>query len=160
MAIDMSMKVLVVDDFATMRRIIKGVLKQLGFTNIIEAEDGTNALEELKKENVGLIDLGDSGKIDRAISVFRKEMGKKIRIKDSQNTESLRELYNLVIEPIRKELKDIKDIFISPDGNLNLIPFEVLQRPDGRFLIEDYTFNYLAAGRDITVGLHVRFAHL
>ena len=49
MSIDTSMKILVVDDFATMRRIVKGVLKQLGFANIIEAEDGTNALEELKK---------------------------------------------------------------------------------------------------------------
>jgi two-component system chemotaxis response regulator CheY len=55
MAIDLSMKILVVDDFATMRRIVKGVLKQLGFMNIIEAEDGINALKELKKENVGLI---------------------------------------------------------------------------------------------------------
>ncbi|MBN1850790.1 MAG: chemotaxis response regulator CheY [Deltaproteobacteria bacterium] len=55
MSIDTSMKILVVDDFATMRRIVKGVLKQLGFTNIIEAEDGTTALEELKKEKVGLI---------------------------------------------------------------------------------------------------------
>ena len=52
---DTSMKVLVVDDFATMRRIVKGVLKQLGFSNIIEAEDGTSALEELKKEDIGLI---------------------------------------------------------------------------------------------------------
>jgi len=54
-----------------------------------------------------------------------------------------------VFEPIKKELGDVKEIFISPDGNLNLMPFEVLQGPDGRFLIEDYTFNYLAAGRDI-----------
>jgi len=55
MPIDTSMKVLVVDDFATMRRIVKGVLKQLGFSDIIEAEDGSLALEELKKEKVGLI---------------------------------------------------------------------------------------------------------
>lgn len=55
MPFDTSIKVLVVDDFATMRRIVKGVLKQLGFTNIIEAEDGTNAFKELKKERVGLI---------------------------------------------------------------------------------------------------------
>ncbi len=55
MPVDTSMKVLVVDDFATMRRIVKGVLKQLGFTDIIEAEDGNLALEELKKEKVGLI---------------------------------------------------------------------------------------------------------
>ncbi len=55
MAVDTSMKVLVVDDFATMRRIVKGVLKQLGFSNIIEAEDGSAALDTLKKENIGLI---------------------------------------------------------------------------------------------------------
>ncbi|MCF8061980.1 MAG: chemotaxis response regulator CheY [Deltaproteobacteria bacterium] len=55
MAIDTSMKVLVVDDFATMRRIVKGVLKQLGFSNIVEAEDGTTALDALKMEKVGLI---------------------------------------------------------------------------------------------------------
>jgi two-component system chemotaxis response regulator CheY len=55
MAIDTSIKVLVVDDFATMRRIVKGVLKQLGFSSIIEAEDGSGALETLKNEKVGLI---------------------------------------------------------------------------------------------------------
>jgi len=55
MAIDTSITVLIVDDFATMRRIIKGVLKQLGFSNLIEAEDGEAALKELKKEKIGLI---------------------------------------------------------------------------------------------------------
>jgi two-component system, chemotaxis family, chemotaxis protein CheY len=55
MAIDTSINVLIVDDFATMRRIIKGVLKQLGFNNLIEAEDGEIALKELRKEKVGLI---------------------------------------------------------------------------------------------------------
>ena len=55
MGIDKSIKVLVVDDFATMRRIVKGVLKQLGFNDIIEAGDGDAALDTLEKENVGLI---------------------------------------------------------------------------------------------------------
>jgi two-component system, chemotaxis family, chemotaxis protein CheY len=55
MALDTSMNILIVDDFATMRRIIKGVLKQLGFSNLIEAEDGEAALKELRKEKVGLI---------------------------------------------------------------------------------------------------------
>ncbi|MBW1763827.1 MAG: response regulator, partial [Deltaproteobacteria bacterium] len=52
---DQDMKVLVVDDFATMRRIVKGALKQLGFLNIVEAEDGQIALDLLKKEKIGLI---------------------------------------------------------------------------------------------------------
>ena len=55
MALDTSIKVLVVDDFATMRRIVKGVLKQLGFSKIVEAQDGSDALDMLKKEEVGLI---------------------------------------------------------------------------------------------------------
>jgi two-component system chemotaxis response regulator CheY len=52
---DVNLKVLVVDDFATMRRIIKNVLKQLGFTQILEADDGTSALEVLKENQVDLI---------------------------------------------------------------------------------------------------------
>jgi two-component system chemotaxis response regulator CheY len=42
------MKILVVDDFATMRRIIKNILKQLGYNNIDEADDGSSALAKLK----------------------------------------------------------------------------------------------------------------
>ncbi|MBF0117361.1 MAG: response regulator [Desulfobacterales bacterium] len=52
---DLNTKVLVVDDFSTMRRIIRGTLKQMGFKNIIEAEDGNLALTELKNNNIGLI---------------------------------------------------------------------------------------------------------
>ena len=52
---DVSINVLVVDDFATMRRIVKGVLKDLGFKNIIEADNGVSALKELKTEEIGLI---------------------------------------------------------------------------------------------------------
>lgn len=55
MAFDTSMKVLVVDDFATMRRIVKNILTQLGFKNIIEADDGTTALDVLKSEKINLI---------------------------------------------------------------------------------------------------------
>jgi two-component system, chemotaxis family, chemotaxis protein CheY len=53
--VDTSIKILVVDDFATMRRIVKSNLKQMGFSKIFEAEDGVSALEELKKEKVDLI---------------------------------------------------------------------------------------------------------
>ena len=45
------MKILVVDDFSTMRRIIKNLLRDLGFNNIEEADDGNTALPLLKKGN-------------------------------------------------------------------------------------------------------------
>jgi two-component system chemotaxis response regulator CheY len=47
-ALDKNMKVLVVDDFSTMRRIIKNLLRDIGFTNISEADDGSTALPMLK----------------------------------------------------------------------------------------------------------------
>ncbi|MFW9674542.1 chemotaxis response regulator CheY, partial [Vibrio parahaemolyticus] len=45
---DKNMKILIVDDFSTMRRIIKNLLRDLGFTNTAEADDGTTALPMLK----------------------------------------------------------------------------------------------------------------
>jgi two-component system, chemotaxis family, chemotaxis protein CheY len=45
---DPKMKFLVVDDFSTMRRIVRNLLKELGFTNVEEAEDGVIALQKLK----------------------------------------------------------------------------------------------------------------
>ncbi len=52
---DLNMEVLVVDDFATMRRILKNILRQIGFTNISEADDGKDALNMLKKKKFDLI---------------------------------------------------------------------------------------------------------
>lgn len=53
--IDFSIKVLVADDFATMRKIVRNILKQIGFEDIVEAEDGTTALRILKTEKIGLV---------------------------------------------------------------------------------------------------------
>jgi len=52
--LDKNMKILVVDDFSTMRRIIKNLLRDLGFTNIQEADDGNTALPML---NQGIFDF-------------------------------------------------------------------------------------------------------
>ncbi len=55
MTIDKNMRILVVDDFSTMRRIIKNILKQLGFTNVVDADDGTTAWEILNKDKIDFI---------------------------------------------------------------------------------------------------------
>jgi two-component system chemotaxis response regulator CheY len=47
---DANMKFLVVDDFSTMRRIVRNLLKELGFNNVQEAEDGIDALNKLRAE--------------------------------------------------------------------------------------------------------------
>ena len=53
--LDLSLKVLVVDDFSTMRRIIKNLLKQIGYSDIEEAEDGVQALSKLQNGGFGLV---------------------------------------------------------------------------------------------------------
>jgi two-component system chemotaxis response regulator CheY len=52
---DKSIKILVVDDFATMRKVIRNLLKQSGYENIVEAEDGVNALKILKSQKIDFI---------------------------------------------------------------------------------------------------------
>ncbi len=52
---DLNMNVLIVDDFATMRRILKNIMKQIGFSNITEAENGKNALKLLKSDPIDLV---------------------------------------------------------------------------------------------------------
>ena len=103
-----------------------------------------------RNDRVEMVDLGDAEEIDKAIAIFKREINESKGSETLKAMDTSRRIHDLVFEPLRKKaLDEVKEIFISPDGNLNLIPFEVLQGPDGRFLIEDYTFNYLAAGRDI-----------
>lgn len=55
MPADPSMKILVVDDMVTMRRIVKNILKQLGFANIEEAENGQEGLQKLRADTFGFV---------------------------------------------------------------------------------------------------------
>jgi two-component system, chemotaxis family, chemotaxis protein CheY len=55
MALDTSMPILVVDDYQTMVRIIRNLLKQLGFEDVDEAADGSAALSKLKQKRYGLV---------------------------------------------------------------------------------------------------------
>ncbi len=55
MAVDKAMPILIVDDYKTMLRIIRNLLKQLGFNNVDDASDGANALNKMRSKSYGLI---------------------------------------------------------------------------------------------------------
>ncbi|MCC6915073.1 MAG: response regulator [Rhodospirillaceae bacterium] len=55
MTVDMKTPVLIVDDYATMLRIVRNLLKQIGFDNVDEASDGGRALQMMKLKKYGLV---------------------------------------------------------------------------------------------------------
>jgi two-component system chemotaxis response regulator CheY len=55
MSVNKNLKILVVDDFATMRKVIRNLLKQGGFENVVEAEDGVAALKVLQSQKVDFV---------------------------------------------------------------------------------------------------------
>lgn len=55
MAVDMNMKILIVDDYKTMLRILRNLLRQLNFNNVEEASDGAEALGKLRQDKFGLV---------------------------------------------------------------------------------------------------------
>ena len=50
-----NIKILVVDDFATMRKVVRNLLKQVGYEDIVEAEDGVMALKALKSQKIDVV---------------------------------------------------------------------------------------------------------
>jgi CHAT domain-containing protein len=102
---------------------------------------------------VRLVDMGDAERIDGRIRAYLEEM-KRAKEYGEVPRESIlkaeaKALYELLLKPIEAEIKGKKHLYISPDGNLNLIPFEVLMTPEGKYLMEEYNITYIAAGRDI-----------
>ena len=55
MSYDPNMRVLIVDDFSTMRRIVRNILRQLNLNNVVEADDGTTAWDILNREKIDFI---------------------------------------------------------------------------------------------------------
>jgi two-component system, chemotaxis family, chemotaxis protein CheY len=84
MAVDLNMPILVVDDFKTMRRIVSGLLTQLGFKNIDEAEDGNSALVKIQGKPFKLI-ISDWNM--EPMSGF--DLLQKIRASDNQTIKTL-----------------------------------------------------------------------
>ena len=94
------------------------------------------------------IDLGTVEEIESAITYFRFPLrDQKTPLK--QLKDAARDVDKKLMEPVRKLLGSQKQILISPDGDLNLIPFEALVDEKNRFLVENYSFTYLSSGRDL-----------
>ncbi|MBF0529931.1 MAG: CHAT domain-containing protein, partial [Deltaproteobacteria bacterium] len=107
-------------------------------------------------EKIHLIDLGPAEPIDQTVKQIKyileqvkKDINELRALPNTRLTALTKRLHNQVFAPIKQAIGSAREIFISPDGQLSLLPFEILQDDDDRYLIEEYTFNYLASGRDL-----------
>jgi tetratricopeptide (TPR) repeat protein len=91
-------------------------------------------------------DLGDSQAIEASVQALR------LALRDPARNEMrslARGVDEKLMEPIRPLLGEARHLLISPDGELNLIPFEALVDEKGQYLISRYSFTYLTSGRDL-----------
>jgi CHAT domain-containing protein len=92
------------------------------------------------------VELGDAAEIEAEVKLLREAL------RDPKRTDiqkAARAVDERIMQPIRKLLGRARRLLLSPDGALNLIPFEALVDENGKYLIENYPLSYLASGRDL-----------
>ena len=109
---------------------------------------------------IEVMDLGDAAEIDAAVQSFVGLLqNRSAQFQRSAPVPTIREaeveqvtgnIKELVFDPIAPYLQDTDHLLISPDGQLNLLPFEALQtEAGGEYLVQQYQISYLNSGRDL-----------
>ncbi|MEQ1764313.1 MAG: CHAT domain-containing protein [Pyrinomonadaceae bacterium] len=96
--------------------------------------------------DIGWVDLGDAKAIDDAIGKLRSAFRDPSR---SDVADLSRIVEQKVTAPLRKLAAGVNHLIISPDGELNLLPFEALVDEEQRYLAQRYSFTYVSSGRDL-----------
>jgi len=99
-----------------------------------------------KNGEVGWRELGAAKDIDDAIASLRRALRDPKR---SDVQRLARVVDQKIAEPVRALTGDAKHLLISPDGELNMLPFEALVDKAGRYLVQNYSVNYVTSGRDL-----------
>ena len=92
------------------------------------------------------VELGEAAAIEADVVRLREALKDPAR---ANVKVAARSLDQRVMLPVRKLLGDVRRIFLSPDGALNLVPFAALVDESDKYLIENYSINYLTSGRDL-----------
>jgi CHAT domain-containing protein/tetratricopeptide (TPR) repeat protein len=103
-----------------------------------------------RAEQLQMIDLGEADPIDQLIADFRDYIAKPPWKRGDRGQPLIAvELRQRVFDPLVEALGNHTQLSIAPDGDLSLLPFEVLPLADGRLLIDNYKISYVACGRDV-----------
>jgi CHAT domain-containing protein len=93
------------------------------------------------------VDLGEAAPIDKLAGEFRAALAAPRRAAAARDIG--RRLDELLMRPVRARLGSATALYVAPEGSLNLIPLGALVDEKGSYLLERYTINYLASGRDL-----------
>ncbi len=96
-----------------------------------------------------VVDLGPAEAIVPLVEDFRLALQNSSEVVTTAVYPSGRALYAQILQPLAEALGEVDHLLLSPDGALNLIPFEALVTDQDRYLIEDYRLSYLTSGRDL-----------
>jgi CHAT domain-containing protein len=123
-----------------------------------------------KNLSIKLIEIGVAKDIDKLVSDYHNTLELLIASKDPSRSitivkkesietgidsysEKLKQigisLYEIILKPLESYMSDRKRLIISPDGELNLIPFEVFVKSNGKYVVEEYTINYITNVKDL-----------
>ncbi|PYS80890.1 MAG: kinesin [Acidobacteria bacterium] len=91
-------------------------------------------------------DLGESAPVNKQIKLLREALRDPQRGDVKQLARALDER---VMRPLRRLLGETRKVLLSPDGELNVVPFAALVDESGKYLVETYTITYLTSGRDL-----------
>jgi CHAT domain-containing protein/Tfp pilus assembly protein PilF len=106
---------------------------------------------------IAIVDLGEAAKIDAAVQAARKALEQAhetIRKEgeakaENQLHDAMRDLTRLVLEPLEGHLGKARELVVSPDAALWLVPWGALPLADGKYAVEKYQIRYCISGRDL-----------
>lgn len=109
------------------------------------------------KRTIRVVDLGPADQIDQMVGQLQREMGEALKeIKEIGEREAALEwrraakpLAEAFFGPMQDELKDAKELIVSPDGALWLVSLDSLPLNDDRYAAEDFCIRYVLSGRDL-----------
>lgn len=119
-----------------------------------------NYKSKITKEGRGVASINQDDNLIPSRDLFSKYLFKKDTLSQSfdntthheikdEHIDSGNKLYENLIQPLVESISKHSTLIISPDGQLNIIPFEVIPLPEGGYLIDQYQISYVSSGRDI-----------
>jgi CHAT domain-containing protein/tetratricopeptide (TPR) repeat protein len=113
-------------------------------------------------ESLAIVDLGEASLIDAMVAEFRAATLGEVGVSEGRDitlvrsfpppsalAEGTRSLFDIVFRPLVPAIGERWRLFIAPDGDLSRLPFELLETPNGRCLLDDFEISYIATGRDL-----------